>query len=111
MDLVHCPESSHLVAGPVEPVVAAVQQEGCEEPGGGPGPGQAGQAVVLVEVGVAVHHQHPGHQARQRHQQPARDARHTAQHSQETVSHRHIINHHPALTCQPSSEVCPSQND
>ena len=77
MDLVYGPQSPHLVTGPVEPVVAAVQQEGSEEPGGGPVPGQAGQSVLVVEAGVTPHHQHPGHQPAQGHQEAAGDARHT----------------------------------
>ena len=79
MDLVHCPESSHLVAGPVEPVVAAVQQDGSQDPGGGSVPGQGGEAVLVMETGVTSHHQHPGHQSAQCHQQPAAHTRHTEQ--------------------------------
>ena len=78
MDLVDGPESAHLMTGPVEPVVATVQQEGGEQPGGGTVPGQAGQSVLLVEAGVTSHHQHPGHQPAQGHQEAAGDARHTA---------------------------------
>ena len=79
MDLVDGPERPHLVTGPVEPVVATVQQEGGQEPRGGQVPGQASQSVLVVEAGVAVNHQGPGHQASQGHQQPAGDARHTAE--------------------------------
>ena len=85
MDLVDSPEGPHLVTGPVEPVVAAVQQDGRQEPGGGPVPGQAGEAVLVVETGVTSHHHHPGHQAAQCHQQPATDTCHTEQ------SHSHFI--------------------
>ena len=77
MDLVYGPQSPHLVTGPVEPVVAAVQQDGREEPGGGSVPGQAGQSVLLVEAGVTSHHHHPGHQPAQCHQEAAGDAGHT----------------------------------
>ena len=79
MDLVDGPESPHLVTGPVEPVVATVQEEGGEEPGGGLVPGQASQAVLVVEAGVAGHHEGPGQQASQGHQQPAGDTGHTAE--------------------------------
>ena len=72
------PEEAHLVAGAVEEVVAAVQQEGGEEPGEGAGPGEAHHSVLLVQAGVTPQHQHPRHQAAQGHQQPTGDARHTA---------------------------------
>ena len=85
MDLVDSPEHSHLVTGPVEPVVATVQEEGREEPGGGLVPGQASQAVLVVEAGVAADHEGPGHQAGQGHQQPAGDTRHTAQLQQRRI--------------------------
>ena len=53
------PEEAHLVAGAVEEVVAAVQQEGGEEPGEGAGPGEAHHSVLLVQAGVTPQHQHP----------------------------------------------------
>ena len=77
MDLVHCPESSHLVAGPVEPVVAQVHEDRGHHPGGHTVPGEVHQAVVVVNPGVDCDHRALGQEAHHGHQEAAGDARHT----------------------------------
>ena len=52
------PEEAHLVAGAVEEVVAAVQQDGSEEPGEGAGPGHGLTDVNLALAGLPHLDQH-----------------------------------------------------
>ena len=65
------------MTGAVEPVVAAVQEEGGDDPGEGTVPGEAHHGVLLVEGGVDPQHDGPGHQTAQGHDQPAGHTRHT----------------------------------
>ena len=77
MDLVDGPQDSHLVTGPVEPVVAAVQSQGRRYPGGGGVPREGNQAVVLVDVYIEAQHRGLRQQANGRHEEARGYAGHT----------------------------------
>ena len=73
----HGPEDPDLVAGAVEPVVAAVHGHGGQDPGEGGVPGEVHQAVLGVDLDIQCHHEALGQQTSGGHEEAGGDAGHT----------------------------------